>query len=107
MSCTEASGINEDFPIYTYPVSGDAAKMVELGPYAVSIKFVPDGDVENIKVGSNDYAVQAVICSNPVITLNNGYEVSFTVDYDKNEEVSVSNLDNWLGSETAKARLSV
>ena len=97
-TCTEANSGST----FTYP-RGET-EMAALEPYAISIKYVPT-DTPNALIGTDLYAFQAVTCSNPIMSVNNGNEPSFTIDYDGNEEKSYADMDNWLGSSTAKSRI--
>jgi len=70
---------------------------------AISMKIVPEGSTKNPEY--DEYAVEAKPMSNPVTAINNNLEASYVLDDDL-ERSDFANLDNWIGTDAAKARLS-
>eukprot|EP01084_Bolivina_argentea_P227595 384377_1 len=86
---------------YTYY---HTAELSELQYYAISIKFVPPNSKQNPNY--DNYAVVAKPCSNPVKALNHGKEVSFVFNEGTETYLEQANPDFWIGTSTAKARLT-
>ena len=76
--------------------------ILDLQSYATSVKFIPSGG----NLSYSEYAVVAKPCSNPVRALNNDFELSFTIDPTTNYISGFANLSNWIGTTSAKNRLS-
>merc|ERR1719420_118510 len=78
----------------------------ELAKDAISVKIVPTGSRAN--AAYDDLAVVAKPGTSVVAALNDYLELSFEYTGDKDAAVNragYANLDNWIGSDVAKARL--
>eukprot|EP01083_Nonionella_stella_P092121 257768_1 len=93
--CTSSKWIYE--PPFT-----DVNSVVDLLPHAISFKLVP---VDNAEIQVSDFELEAVICSNPIWNLNHAKELSFTTDMNTGLVIGYEDYDNWIGTDTAKARL--
>eukprot|EP01084_Bolivina_argentea_P054219 99455_1 len=99
ISCNESAS-DSTFQYYT---SIDDIK--NLLPYVISVKIVPQGGYSWSTIDNlyNTYTVEAKICSNQILALNQGKEFSYQTD--GNRIVGYSNLNDWIGSDAAKMRL--
>eukprot|EP01084_Bolivina_argentea_P256589 432049_1 len=76
--------------------------ILDIAPYAISVAIMPwNGTFDDVE----EYGVIAKPCSNPIWSLNNLKEVSYTIDYATGKISGFSNLSNWIGSDNAKSRL--
>ena len=80
-------------------------ELVKLFPYATTIKFLSTNYTPNDTTYSGNFSIKTDICSNPIFSLNNGYETSWTIDYDTHLITEKSNINNWIGTSTAKERM--
>merc|ERR1719242_1161129 len=98
-SCEEArsESSNKAMNFYHYDIR------LALQKAAISMKIVPEGSTKNPEY--DEYAVEAKPMSNPVTAVNNNLEASYVLDDDL-ERSDFANLDNWIGTDAAKARLS-
>ena len=71
-------------------------------PYAISIKIAPSNIY--IRTYYSEYELIAKPCSNPVFALNNGYELTMTLNK-QFDIIDNHKLFNWIGTDTAKQRL--
>ena len=99
MSCTES--YNAANSVFTFSHSDYD---LDLQSYAISIKIVPSGGKSNPNYAS--YAVIAKPCSNPVIALNNNLELSVTIDVNTLYMIGLPDINNWIGTITARNRLT-
>jgi len=102
--CEEArsESSNKAMSFFHYDNDKDERRL-NLQKAAISIKIVPEGSTKNPKY--DEYAVEAKPMSNPVRAVNNNLEPSYVLDDDL-ERSDFANLDNWIGTDAAKARLS-
>jgi len=82
---------------------------------AIALQFLPrdstPAEFDFTNDASDEFAVMLSVCSNPMIALNNGLTPSWTYDLDtiapgSGQIAGQTDLDDWLGSSAAKARLS-
>eukprot|EP01084_Bolivina_argentea_P216860 368310_1 len=86
----------------TYP-TGSSTYMESIAPYAISIKIVPDDLNDPL---FDKYAVYGKVCQNPIISLNNLYELSYTINVTTFKPIGRNNVKNWYGLHNSKERLS-
>ena len=79
------------------------SQWLDLQKQAISIKIVPVGSKSNPQY--DDFAVVAVPCSNPVIATQNNFAASYVIDENTLSLTGYANINNWIGTATAKARL--
>eukprot|EP01084_Bolivina_argentea_P231894 390954_1 len=102
LTCTEGS------TVASIPTLGNGltiAQLQNISQYAITTKFLTGNDIPGV-TENTAYAVKSDICSNPIYALNNGYELSYTLDITNSFVTGLSNLNNWIGTTTAKNRLS-
>ena len=52
-----------------------------------------------------DFELQTVACGNPVVAMNNGLELSYTIDTTTLKRSGYADLNSWYGNQIAKSRL--
>eukprot|EP01084_Bolivina_argentea_P215834 366523_1 len=70
---------------------------------AITVKFAPPGKKTNVHY--DNLVVISKPCSNPIFSLNSGMELSFTVNITDGNIIGPVDLNNWIGTLTAKQRL--
>eukprot|EP01083_Nonionella_stella_P092119 257764_1 len=88
-----------------YPNGWTQQQMIDIARYAITVKILPSSDIPGSESETTEYAVKSDICSNPIYALNNGYELSFTLDLTTSFVTGFTDLNNWIGSNNAKSRL--
>ena len=92
-----------------YSCNEPLEKLLKISKYAITAKFVPSS-----KSVIDDYKVTANVCSNPIYALNNGYELSYTLNKrssplsstaSNNDIIDFVNPDDWIGTYHAKQQL--
>jgi len=77
---------------------------------AITLQFLPSdstpSDFDFTNDASDEFAVMMAMCANPMIAVNRGLTPSWTYNLDTMQPAGQTDLQNWLGSITAKARLS-
>eukprot|EP01083_Nonionella_stella_P228537 809797_1 len=74
-----------------------------LSSYAMSMKIVPTYSTSHPKYAQ--YALMTKPCSNPIFSLNNQKELSFTMNATTGQISGEIDLNEWIGTANAKARL--
>jgi len=76
---------------------------------AVTLQFLPrdstPSDFDFTNDTSDEFAVMISLCANPMIAVNHGLTPSWTYNLDTMAVSGQTDLNNWLGSSAAKARL--
>eukprot|EP01083_Nonionella_stella_P092118 257763_1 len=88
-----------------YPNGWTQQQMIDIARYAITVKILPSSDIPGSESETTEYAVKSDICSNPIYALNNGYELSFTLDLTTSFVTGFTDLNNWIGSNNAKNRM--
>ena len=103
---------------FVYPVVGtyrinaagatnplDYSYMMDLTPYAIAATLIPNGiTIDAIDWNTNNVAIMTKPCSNPVMAMNNGREMSYEVTLDTLERVGLPDPADWVGSADAVDR---
>eukprot|EP01084_Bolivina_argentea_P100985 181149_1 len=100
--CSESVGVSS-LPIYHngYTLS----ELVTLSKYAITVKFLSGADIPG--TNENDaYALKTDICSEQIFALNNGYALTYTLDHNTLLTSGASDINGWIGTTTAKDRIS-
>eukprot|EP01083_Nonionella_stella_P117811 351457_1 len=93
-SCTE--GWQSSSHALRYPDGWTMQEMIDISRYAVTLKILPSTDIPGSETAQ--YAITADICSNPVFALNNGYELSWTLDTATSNIIGVTSDQYWIGA---------
>ena len=108
-SCNESSSST-----FTYSNGQSAADFFQFFEHVIAVQFLADDQTPtdyDFDSPTDGFAVMTDICSIPVISLNNNLDLSWPIDVDtlSNDGSSIADNayidDNWLGSDTALARL--
>jgi len=77
---------------------------------AITLQFLPSdstpSDFDFTNDASDEFAVMIAMCANPMIAVNLGLTPSWTYNLNTMQPAGQTDLENWLGSSAAKARLS-
>eukprot|EP01083_Nonionella_stella_P091790 256698_1 len=87
-----------------YPDGYTQDELIDIAKYAITVKVLPSTDIPG-QSETPDVALMADLCSNPIYALNNGYEMSFTVN-ESLHLVAGADTNNWIGTTVAKQGLS-
>eukprot|EP01083_Nonionella_stella_P065221 170694_1 len=87
-----------------YPNEWTKQELIDLSKYAITVKILPSSDVPGAE--NTEYAVTADVCSNPIYALNNGYELTHTLDLATSLISGFTDLNYWIGSSNAKNRMT-
>eukprot|EP01084_Bolivina_argentea_P252528 423888_1 len=88
-TCTEGTSI-ASIPL---PSNGWNIKQLQnISQYAITIKILTGNDIPG-SIENQFYAVTADICSNPIYALNNGYELSYTLNITDSTVIGASDIN--------------
>eukprot|EP01084_Bolivina_argentea_P311234 538702_1 len=93
--CTEGHGSNINGMKYWKTLQ----ELVDMARYAITFKILPSNDLPYTQ-----FALKAKLCSNPIYALNNGYELSYTLNTTTSHVEGYGSDDYWIGSLTAIIR---
>eukprot|EP01084_Bolivina_argentea_P029036 53913_1 len=101
LKCKEGTN-EESTPIY--PSGYTIQELQSISEYAITVKILTGTGIPGFNENS-EYAVKADICSNPVYALNNGFEMSYTLNTTNSQVIGMTNINNWIGIMNATNRL--
>ena len=105
LQCDEGS-ITE----YTYPDCQSWDAMFPFTEHAITAQLLPrdatPSQFDFTNSPTDDFAVMLSVGSSPVSALNEGLELSWSYDPETLNITGYADMDDWLGSDTAKERLS-
>eukprot|EP01084_Bolivina_argentea_P184427 318070_1 len=67
------------------------SELVTLSKYAISVKFLTGTGIPGVNENTS-FALTTNICSEPIFSLNNGYELSYTLDHNTLRTVNYSHI---------------
>eukprot|EP01084_Bolivina_argentea_P176063 304743_1 len=101
-TCMEGRISSSKLNALKYPNHVSLEKLLNISKYAVTVKFLPSSDIPDGVNENIEYAVKAHICSNPIYALNNGYQLSWTLNITTSLIIGYANIGNWIGAVEAK-----